>query len=95
MLDYGDAFVFVDNHDNQRGHGAGSDVLTYNEPREYQIAQAITLGWDYGYPRIMMAAVTTLMTLRLVHHVMKTTSKSIPLICISNSQIVNSQNKDH
>ena len=29
MLDSQDAFVFVDNHDNQRGHGAGGDVLTY------------------------------------------------------------------
>ena len=29
MCDPGDAFVFVDNHDNQRGHGAGGDVLNY------------------------------------------------------------------
>lgn len=28
------ALVFVDNHDNQRGHGAGGDsILTFWEPR--------------------------------------------------------------
>ena len=30
MMADGSAFVFVDNHDNQRGHGAGGDIiLTY------------------------------------------------------------------
>ena len=29
MLGKDDAFVFVDNHDNQRGHGAGGSVITF------------------------------------------------------------------
>lgn len=29
MVESQDAFVFVDNHDNQRGHGAGGDVITH------------------------------------------------------------------
>lgn len=53
MLEPQDAFIFVDNHDNQRGHGAGGDVLTYKKPREYKIAQAITLAQTYGWPRVM------------------------------------------
>ncbi|XP_076311371.1 alpha-amylase-like isoform X1 [Tachypleus tridentatus] len=53
MLHPDDAFVFVDNHDNQRGHGGGGSILTYKNPYEYKMAQAITLGWPYGQPRIM------------------------------------------
>ena len=37
----------------QRGHGSGSDVVTHTDPRTYKVAQAITLGWDYGQPRVM------------------------------------------
>jgi hypothetical protein len=34
----GDALVFVDNHDNQRGHGAGgSSILTYKESKLYKV----------------------------------------------------------
>lgn len=33
MLSDGDAFVFVDNHDNQRGHGGGGSVITYKDSR--------------------------------------------------------------
>ena len=37
MLPSNDALVFVDNHDNQRGHGAGGElILTLYEPREYK-----------------------------------------------------------
>ncbi|KAH8310029.1 hypothetical protein KR067_000521, partial [Drosophila pandora] len=33
------SLVFVDNHDNQRGHGAGgADVLTYKVPKQYKMA---------------------------------------------------------
>ena len=49
-----DALVFVDNHDNQRGHGAGGDtILTFRESRLYKMAQALTLAGPYGMPRIM------------------------------------------
>lgn len=37
----GDALVFVDNHDNQRGHGAGgASILTYKEPKLYKVFTA-------------------------------------------------------
>ena len=39
MLDSGHALVFVDNHDNQRGHGAGGNMLTFNSPHDYMLGQ--------------------------------------------------------
>jgi len=53
MLNPEDAFVFVDNHDNQRGHGSGGTVVTFKDPRNYKIAQAITLSQTYGQPQVM------------------------------------------
>ncbi|XP_076446342.1 uncharacterized protein LOC143283850 [Babylonia areolata] len=53
MLDPGHALVFVDNHDNQRGHGAGGNMLTFRSPQDYMLAQAFTLAWNYGLPRVM------------------------------------------
>ncbi|XP_029405441.2 alpha-amylase A [Bactrocera dorsalis] len=48
------AFVFVDNHDNQRGHGAGgSDVLTYKNAKQYKMANAFMLAYPFGIPRVM------------------------------------------
>ncbi|GAV05343.1 hypothetical protein RvY_15491 [Ramazzottius varieornatus] len=47
------AVVFVDNHDNQRGHGGGGDVLTFRSPREYKIANIYMLAHPYGLPKIM------------------------------------------
>lgn len=47
------AFVFVDNHDNQRGHGGGGDVVTFKEPLKYKVAVAFMLGYDYGFTRVM------------------------------------------
>lgn len=48
------ALVFVDNHDNQRGHGAGgSTILTYKQRREYIMANAFMLAHPYGMPRVM------------------------------------------
>lgn len=38
MVQQGDGLVFVDNHDNQRGHGAGgADILTYKQPKQYKV----------------------------------------------------------
>jgi alpha-amylase len=50
-----DAFVFIDNHDNQRGHGAGGfgSILTFFEANMYKIANAFQLAWQYGHVRIM------------------------------------------
>jgi len=47
------AVVFVDNHDNQRGHGGGEGILTYKDGALYDLAQVFTLAWPYGRPRIM------------------------------------------
>lgn len=49
-----DALVFVDNHDNQRGHGAGgANILTYKNRREYIMASAFILGNGFGVARVM------------------------------------------
>nr|BAV13234.1 alpha-amylase [Eisenia fetida] len=50
-----DALVFIDNHDNQRGHGAGGfgTILTFFEANMYKIATAFELAWDYGHVRLM------------------------------------------
>ncbi|KAJ8322270.1 hypothetical protein KUTeg_000741 [Tegillarca granosa] len=40
MPNTNDAVVFIDNHDNQRGHGGGGGVLTHFEPRPYKLATA-------------------------------------------------------
>jgi len=54
MLKDGDSFVFVDNHDNQRGHGAGgASILTYHVSKLYKMATAFVLAWPYGATRIM------------------------------------------
>ncbi|KAG5666576.1 hypothetical protein PVAND_014594 [Polypedilum vanderplanki] len=48
------ALTFVDNHDNQRGHGAGGDnVLTYKNAKRYKMATAFHLAWPFGIPRVM------------------------------------------
>ena len=47
------AFVFADNHDNQRGHGGGGDVVTHKTPFEYTAAISFMLAFDYGFTRVM------------------------------------------
>lgn len=49
------AFVFVDNHDNQRDafEQQNPAVLTHKQPRQYKMATAFHLGFDFGIPRIM------------------------------------------
>uniref|UniRef100_T1J419 alpha-amylase n=1 Tax=Strigamia maritima TaxID=126957 RepID=T1J419_STRMM len=55
MMNDGDALVFIDNHDNQRGHGGGGDnvILTHTNSRLYKMATAFMLAWPYGVPRVM------------------------------------------
>jgi alpha-amylase len=48
-----DSLAFVDNHDNQRGHGAGGAVLTYKQSRNYKIANAFMMAWPYAFIQIM------------------------------------------
>lgn len=49
------ALVFVDNHDNQRGHGSGSsNILTHKSPKPYYVmATAFLLAHSFGIPRVM------------------------------------------
>ncbi|RLU18257.1 hypothetical protein DMN91_008613 [Ooceraea biroi] len=54
LLPSDDALTMIDNHDNQRGHGAGgSTILTYKDPKPYKIAVAFMLAFPYGHPRVM------------------------------------------
>lgn len=49
-----EALVFIENHDNQRGHGAGGDqILTYKDAKQYKMAIAFMLAHTYGTPRIL------------------------------------------
>lgn len=47
------AVVFVDNHDNQRGHGGGGNVITHQDGRLYDLANVFMLAYPYGYPKVM------------------------------------------
>ena len=47
------AVVFVDNHDIQRGHGGGGDVITHKDPENYILANVFMLAWPFGYPQVM------------------------------------------
>ncbi|CAB3373081.1 Hypothetical predicted protein [Cloeon dipterum] len=48
------ALAFVDNHDNQRGHGAGgADILTHKDSKLYKMATAFNLAHPYGASRVM------------------------------------------
>ncbi|HSH02881.1 MAG TPA: carbohydrate-binding module family 20 domain-containing protein [Anaerolineae bacterium] len=47
------AVVFVDNHDNQRGHGGGGHIITHKDGALYDITNVFMLAWPYGYPKVM------------------------------------------
>jgi alpha-amylase len=47
------AIVFVDNHDIQRGHAFGNEVVNYKDGQRYELAVAFMLAHPYGYPLIM------------------------------------------
>ncbi|MEM9493130.1 MAG: alpha-amylase family glycosyl hydrolase, partial [Myxococcota bacterium] len=53
LLPSTDAIVFTDNHDNQRGHGAGGDPLTFRYPDEHRLGAIFALASPYGYPKLM------------------------------------------
>ena len=54
MADGMHALVFVDNHDNQRGHGGGGGVLVAQDDAwTYKIGAAFLLAHDYGFKRVM------------------------------------------
>ena len=43
MFPSGSALVFVDNHDNQRGHGGGGSILTFRQPRSYKVSHRLPI----------------------------------------------------
>ncbi len=45
--------VFVDNHDNQRGHGGAGDIVTHKDAGFYDLINGFMLAWPYGYPKVM------------------------------------------
>ncbi|XP_026494961.2 alpha-amylase 2-like isoform X1 [Vanessa tameamea] len=53
LLDTRDSLTFIDNHDNERGHGGGGGILTYKEPKPYKAAIGFLLAHPYGEPQIM------------------------------------------
>ncbi|XP_046422143.1 alpha-amylase-like [Neodiprion pinetum] len=53
LLTSSDALVFIDNHDNQRGHGGGGSILTHKNSKPYKMATAFMLAHPYGIAQIM------------------------------------------
>lgn len=55
LLRTDDAVVFVDNHDNQRGHGAGGVcILDHTDgDARYNLGNIFMLAHPYGYPKVM------------------------------------------
>ncbi|XP_026327369.1 alpha-amylase 1-like [Hyposmocoma kahamanoa] len=53
FLDSDVSMVFVDNHDNQRGHGSAGDILTYKRAKQYKAAIAFMLAHPYGEPQMI------------------------------------------
>jgi len=53
LMPDGSALVFLNNHDNQRGHGGGGSIITFEDPYDLKIFNAFMMAWPYGVPRIM------------------------------------------
>jgi alpha-amylase len=53
LLAHQDSLTFIENHDNERGHGGGGGVLTYKQNKPYRAAIAFILAHPYGEPQIM------------------------------------------
>ncbi|GLG97161.1 Alpha-amylase A [Gryllus bimaculatus] len=53
LMDGDDALAFIDNHDNQRGHGGAGSILTYKSSKQYKMAVAFMQAWPYGVTRVM------------------------------------------
>jgi len=49
LMPRGEAVVFIDNHDSQRGEAQ----LTYKDGSLYQLATVFMLAHPYGYPKVM------------------------------------------
>ena len=47
------AFVFVNNHDNQRGHGGGGGIVTFDDPHGLKVTTGMLMALPYGTKRVM------------------------------------------
>ena len=48
------ALAFINNHDNQRGHGGGGELITFqHNAYDLKIATAFMMAWPYGIARVM------------------------------------------
>ncbi|HEY1012076.1 MAG TPA: carbohydrate-binding module family 20 domain-containing protein [Herpetosiphonaceae bacterium] len=47
------AVAFVNNHDNQRGHGGGGHIVNFKDGQLHDLANVFMLAHPYGYPQIM------------------------------------------
>lgn len=49
LPDSKDAVVFIENHDNERGHGAGgSNIIMFKDTKLFKMAHAFMLAHPYG-----------------------------------------------
>ncbi|MDO2949430.1 alpha amylase C-terminal domain-containing protein [Aeromonas simiae] len=52
LLPSNSAFVFVVNHDRERGHGGGG-MLTFMNGARYELANTFMMAWPYGWKQVM------------------------------------------
>jgi len=50
--------VFVENHDNQRGHSSG-DPIIHGQAGLYRLSNAFMLAWPYERPKLMSSDAVT------------------------------------
>lgn len=53
MIPDQDALVFVNNHDNQRGHGSSPAAFTYKDGQTFALLNVFMLAWPFGDPSVM------------------------------------------
>ena len=52
LLPSSKAFVFVVNHDRERGHGGGG-MMTFMEGARYDLGNVFMMAWPYGWKQVM------------------------------------------
>ncbi|GAB3215538.1 alpha amylase C-terminal domain-containing protein [Pseudaeromonas pectinilytica] len=52
LLPSNKAFVFVVNHDRERGHGGGG-MMTFMEGARYDLGNVFMMAWPYGWKQVM------------------------------------------
>lgn len=89
----GDALVFVDNHDNQRGHGAGgASIVTFWDSRLHKMAVAYMLAHPYGVTRVMSSFRwnRNIVNGKVDSLLRMNNNKMQPIVCVWNNFLLNS-----